>query len=284
MTSDGTRPSLTALVLGQAVVAAARFEHLAKRGREGSRVFLGSLAGEALAAEELERLTVRLYATAPEDYSSGSLYDWEAALFARELPAPPASVLVTAAGSGREARVLSGQGYAVDALEPVPAMAAACAGVPGIGTVLRATHDDLVGAVEGRGGVAAALAARRYDAVVVGWGSFTHVLGRTRQRRLLAACDRLAPSGPVLISFFARGKRAPPRTRARALGVRVGQALAARRGLEPKGLQIGFAWHLGFTHQYTAEEIDELAAEIGRTAEVGMTPYGHAVLRPSKPV
>jgi hypothetical protein len=272
---------LAATILGHVMVASARLDHAAARNRDRWRVFLYGLASEALSTDELEALTIRLYGHAPNRYTSRTLHDWEAALFARELPAPPASVLVTAAGSGREARVLVERGYKVEALEPVPAMAASCASVPGVGAVWTADHDDLVAAVETRTGPAAALADRRFDAVIVGWGSFTHILTRERQRRLLAACDRLAPSGPVLISFFTRGEGLGRRPRAFEAGARLGRRLAARRGVAPKDQWIGFAWHLGFTYPYTAEEIEGLAAGVGRTADVAMTPYGHAALRPT---
>lgn len=282
MTHDGPRSDLTAVVLGRALVGAARFERAAAQHRERWRSFLCGLFSAALDAEELEALTVDLYGIAPGRYGSRSLFDWEAALFERELPPPPARVLVTAAGSGREIRALLERGYAVDALEPVPSMAAACAAVPGVGAVVTGTHRDLIDSVEGLAGAAAALAARRYDAVVVGWGSLTHILSRDEQHRLLAACDRLAPSGPVLVSFFASGEWSGRRPRAFEAGARLGRALATRRGIAAKDVGIGFAWHLGFTHAYAPGEIEELAAGVGRTAVVVTTPYGHAALRPGR--
>lgn len=275
---------LAAGTVERAVVTTARAEHLCARYRERWRAFLCGLASESLSVDELDALTVRLYALAPGLYGRRSLEAWEAAMFDRALPPAPARVLVTAAGSGREARALIAEGYLVDCLEPVPAMAEACAAVEGIGDVWTASHSDLVTAVEQGGGPAAALADRRFDAIVVGWGSFTHVLSRDRQHRLLAACDRLAPSGPIFVSFFARAQGTSRQTRSLELGSRLGRRLAAGRGLERGDLQIGLAWHLGFTHALTTEEIEALAVALGRTAEIDMSPYGHAVLRPARPV
>jgi hypothetical protein len=280
MTGGGPKADLTGLILGGGLLAAARLEHAAARGRDRRRAFLNGLVSEALDTAELETLTVRLYERAPGRYGSQLLTDWESAMFAGALPSPPARILVTAAGSGREVRALVERDYEVDALEPVPVMAATCAAIPGVGAVWTATHDDLIDAVERRSGPVAELADQRFDAVIVGWGSFTHVLSREGQRRLLAVCDRLAPRGPILLSFFAQGEGLSRRVRAFEAGARLGRRLAARRGSAPKELQIGFVWHLGFTHAFTPDEIEALAVAVRRTAEVTMTPYGHAVLRP----
>lgn len=277
--TDGDLGGWPRFLTGLAVACAWR-DSLVLRNRERARSFMRGLLTEALSIEELEELTVRLYDRAAGQYSGQSVQDWENAMFDRWLPPAPAHILVTAAGSGREARALIARGHAVDALEPTPGMAATCAAVPGIGMVVRATHKDLVAAVARGGGPATPLAERRYDAVLVGWGSFTHVLSREGQVRLLTACDRLAPSGPILLSFFARGRDGRRRVRAFAAGTRLGRRVGASRGTTSKALEIDLIWHLGFTHACAADEIAELAASMGRVAETTITPYGHAVLRP----
>jgi hypothetical protein len=269
-------------ILGNLTLAAVRADRAFMLGRERGRSFLRGLATEALTADELENVMVRFYTRGPRRFSGSALKDWESLMLDRWLPKPPARVLVTAAGSGREARALIARGYAVDALEPVPGMAAACAAVPGIGVVVQATHEDLARAVGGGGGPAAPLSDRRYDAVLVGWGSFPHVLSRDGQLRLLATCDRLTPSGPILLSFFARVRTPDERLRAFGAGVSVGRRLAASRGGMPKEFDIGFAWNVGFTHPSTADEIGVLASSLDRVAETVLTPYGHAVLRPTR--
>jgi hypothetical protein len=267
-------------LLERVALASARVDLAATRQRERWRAFMRGLLTEALDTGELEALTVRLYEHGPSSFAGSSTQPWEEKMFDEWLPAPPARVLVTAAGSGREARALIARGYAVDALEPVPGMAAACAAVPGIGAVVQATHEDLARAVAGGGGPAAPLGDRRYDAVLVGWGSFTHVLSRHGQESLLRACDRLAPSGPILLSFFARHGGPASRSAALRAGTALGRRVAAQRRLPARDLEVGLAWNLGFTHALTEDEIAALAEGLRRRSEMVAEPYGHAVMRP----
>ncbi len=136
--TDGDLGGWPRFLTGLAVACAWR-DSLVLRNRERARSFMRGLLTEALSIEELEELTVRLYDRAAGQYSGQSVQDWENAMFDRWLPPAPAHILVTAAGSGREARALIARGHAVDALEPTPGMAATCAAVPGIGMVVRAT-------------------------------------------------------------------------------------------------------------------------------------------------
>jgi len=268
-----------ARILEALALTSARADLAAGRARERWRSFMQGLLTQALSAPELEALTVRFYAVGPTTFAGSSTYPWEERMFDEWLPSPPAHVLVTAAGSGREARALLARDYTVDALEPVPAMAAACAAVPGIGEVAQATHEDLIRAVDGDRGPAVALARRRYDAVLLGWGAFTHVLSSTGQARLLGACDRLAPTGPILLSFFARGGGPRRSSRAARTGAALGHRLATDRRVLELDLDVGLAWNLGFTHACSEGEIRALGERLGRTTEWVAEPYGHAVLR-----
>lgn len=266
-------------LLGEVTLAAVQVDRALMRGRERGRSFVRGLMTEALSPEELEELMVQFYVRGPNRFTRAALEEWEAQMFDRWLPPPPAKVLVTAAGSGREARALVERGYAVDALEPVPAMAATCAALEGVDTVVCATHEDLIAAVADGRGPARALTQRDYDAVLVGWGSLNHIFSRERQVSLLSACDRLASSGPVLISFFARRRPPAERERALAAGRCIGRCFRAARKGSSIELDVSFAWNVGFTHPYTVAEIEGLASSIGRVAETELTPYGHAVLR-----
>jgi hypothetical protein len=68
-------------------------------------------------------------------YARKQSYDWvleglapfEKEAISRHFPAPPATVLIGAAGAGREALALARQGYGVIAFEPIPALAASLA-------------------------------------------------------------------------------------------------------------------------------------------------------------
>ena len=46
------------------------------------------------------------------------------------------------------------------------------------------------------------LAKAHVDAVLVGWGSYTHLLRTARRVRFLESLRGICPGGPVLLSFF----------------------------------------------------------------------------------
>ena len=139
----------------------------------------------------------------PSVISRGSIRGNRAWL-ARRLPPAPGRLLVGAAGSGREAAALQGLGYDVVALEPSDRAARHCEGrlEPG-STVLRASYRELVAAVlDGTPSRLSLTSNDRFDAVLLGWGSFGHVLRQEQRHRLLEACDVLCPEGPILLSVF----------------------------------------------------------------------------------
>lgn len=49
------------------------------------------------------------------------------------------------------------------------------------------------------------LAKDQVDAVLVGWGSYTHLLRTARRVRFLESLRAICPGGPVLLSFFVAG-------------------------------------------------------------------------------
>jgi hypothetical protein len=122
------------------------------------------------------------------------------------------------------------------------------------------------------------LSHRAYDAVILGWGSLTHVLEDAERRALLRACDQLVGNGPILASFWL-GRQAAIRSRALTLGAAMGRRLAALRGISasvPPG-QV-FRTHAGFAHEFTLEEIEALAADCGRRVRWGRDGYPHITL------
>jgi hypothetical protein len=268
-------------VLASATLAWARFNRAVDRAQTAAQQAASGFLGSALTTSELQDLCVRLYGAAPGEYAAKrGLETWEEAWYDASLPAPPATVLVTAAGSGREAAALVARGYTVDALEPEPGFAAACAALPGVRHVVASGHDELARAVlDGAGGPAVVFSGRSYDAVIIGWGSFTHVLDQTSRLRLVETASRLAPAGPVLLSFFAAGPHRPPRSRAGSLGRLAGSRVARlRRTMPGAGPDDRIFWHLGFTHSFSPDEIEVLALASGRRSDYQASPYGHATL------
>lgn len=235
-------------------------------GDEGARVLAGvrdglwGFLGGVLSADEKSRLGVELY-DASDEYRASPRHDWEDAWLRRWLPPAPARVLVGAAGAGREVIFLRGGRYEVTALEPSAALAGACrAGAPG-SRVIEARYEDVAA---GR-----ALAGERFDAVLLGLGSLSHVLDAPSRIDLVGALARMCDRGPVLASVLA-----PPRSRGDVTtwsggrAARMGRALArpirAARHLpdvEPGEVVFG---GLGFARLFTRRELCALGDAAGR--------------------
>ncbi len=226
------------------------------------------LFSSALTTEEQSAVSIAVYGAAFARQPRRGLFDWEKSWFARRLPAPPARVLVGAAGLGPEVLHLVEGGYAVDALEPARGAGSACAAL-GAETVIAARYEDLSCAVlDGSGGAASPLAKKRYDAVVIGWASLSHVLDPGERLRLLQACHRLAPRGPILASFLELAKNHAGSGRARAGGAALGGLVRRARGLNRYRTEdvaaVAFGSWFGFIHLFTAEEIEDLGRRISR--------------------
>lgn len=236
--------------------------------RQAALEAAGGFFASALTMEEQSAVSIGVYDAAFGRLPRRGLADWEKSWFARRLPAPPARVLVGAAGLGPEVLHLVEGGYAVDALEPARGAGSACAAL-GAESVIAARYEDLARAVlDGSEGPASALAKQRYDAVIIGWGSLSHVLDPRQRLRLLLACDRLAPRGPILASFLELVKNHAEPGRARATGSALGRLVRRTRGLGPCRVEdvdaVGFGSWFGFIHLFTAEEVEDLGRRISR--------------------
>jgi hypothetical protein len=206
-----------------------------------------------------------LYARATR-YSQGSAHN-ESGLFAFEreaielaFPAAPATILVGACGRGREIFALLEHGYRIAAAyDPVEPFIDALREDPRLFEM----RDRLcVGAhqsVKSLPLFRELSEAGPVDAVVVGWGSYTHLRGAARRVEFLRTLRTLCPSGPVLLSFYAEGggePEAPARLRAR-LRRFFGTTSAM---VEPgDGINRG----QGATHRFTEEAFAREAAEAG---------------------
>ena len=154
-------------------------------------------------------LTAAVYARQHTYFPGGhrfrsGLFPWEKKAFDSPLFPRSGRVLIGAAGAGRELVALVERGFDVVAFDPCAPFADAARGVadPTKTTVIHASYGDLVAAAEGRGGpLVAAVAGAPFDAVVLGWGSLSHVLPSSERTSLLRAVRALAPSAPVLTSF-----------------------------------------------------------------------------------
>src|SRR5262249_36740077 len=131
-----------------------------------------------------------------------SLFAFEKRTIPRPSPPPPATVLIGAAGGGREAFALARRGYQVVAFEPSQSVAASMA------TACREPRiETLVGRYEGLPFVSSLaeppvvvdLRSRApFDAAILGWISFSHLRSDERSIETLRQIGALT-IGPILV-------------------------------------------------------------------------------------
>jgi SAM-dependent methyltransferase len=210
----------------------------------------------------------------------GGLTSWESALL--EHPAVPRSgrVLLAGAGGGRELLALGNRGYEVFAFEPSEELRQ---GAVEVASRFRGSccvggkYADLMRAPEGVGPLACATPP--FDLVCFGWGSFTHLLNRAEQLAALRAARTLAPTAPLVLSFWVHWPQTGSRTeRARA---RVRALLSRLSGRALTG-NLDFDSRAGFGYCFAREEFEKLAADAGYSVEVYEdTGFPHALLLPA---
>ena len=242
------------------------------RARAALHRAAGAFLAAALTSEERSRLTIHLYnAHRPyRELGDNTLEPWERSWFARRLPPPPARVLIGACGDGREAKPLLEEGFEVDAFEPAAALAGVAARrLAGRGRVASFRYEDLSRAVLDGAATADGFAKERYEAVILGAGSLTHMIDAGERRRLVRALDRLCPRGPILASFWRADQPAPswrPPGRLARGSHAIGRAVARARGIrEPGGIALTFGRHYGFAYAFDPPELGELASLVGRS-------------------
>jgi hypothetical protein len=165
-----------------------------------------------------------------------SLFAFEERTIARYFPPQPATVLVGAAGGGREAFALARRGYQVVAFEPSRVLAAsmARAGDSRIEALIGRYEDLPVVRSLAEPPVTVDLRSRaRFDAAVMGWVSFSHLRSDERCMEALRQIGDLT-IGPILVS-----------------------------GHPGVGSSIGFSVHMGYYRSFTSAEIGALAERAG---------------------
>jgi hypothetical protein len=233
--------------------------------------------------EERSALTVAIYddraVYLPGGKRHGGLFDWEVKLIANRRFPKTGKILLGAAGGGRELHALTRIGYEVHGFEPAPQLLAGAMRsiqAPGRGKVLAGDYRALIDAQHG--GPLGELAAERYDAAILGWGSYSHVLDRDTRIALLRAVKILCPTGPVIVSFipkhFGGGEVTPW-----LLAVRKVMPLIARG--DPRSDLI-FDPTAGFFVIFSRKALAAEAGEAGYELAVhGESPDGHAMLVPA---
>ena len=253
----------------------AKIDGWVERARNAGQNLLGGFLSEALDVEEQSAIGPLVYDA--RDTVHEGLFDWEETWLAARLPPAPALVLVGAAGGGREAVVLAQRGYHVTAFDPREEGSTRCRTRLGEGaTVVTTSYEALARAVlDGERNEASPIAALRFDAVLLGWGSFGHVLDARERERLLDALVRVCPEGPILASF-PLAKADGREGRMERGGRWVGRRLGALRSVGPhQPRRLFYGSHYGFVAMLSRDEITALGRRVGRETLWGSGAYPH---------
>ena len=234
---------------------------------------IGALCTAALGEDEKTELTRFCYQSSYHllDGETGALFPWEHDWFTAELPPAPASILVPAAGGGREMVALENMGYAVYGFDP------AVQDSPNRNGVVRGSFRDLL---THRGGHLQLPGAfeKPVDAIVFGWGSLSHLYTAEARRTVLHAATECCPNGPVLLSYWAE---TDAHRTSRALNAMrtLGQGIARVRGMNTEGaLACDFTPNAGLATHVSSQELMSYAEELSRRIRFGTGAYAHATL------
>lgn len=249
--------------------------------------FLGGAALAGMDSEELKVLTSHIY-DSMGDLWQESLFEWEKKWFEQYLGPGVDKLLIGGAGAGREVKYFLEQNKEIVAFDGSPRLArlgkkkysdtSTC-------VFLSLTYEDLFyatssDAAKGRGLV---MDMGPYDAVLLGWGSFTHLTTHTDRVALLSFLREICPSGPVLLSFWMADSQEDV--------IRSGQADRLGRRLGAVIAGAGDKWQAerrwdkvsclgGFGHYFTEEEIRQISQDAGYKVAYLSTSGGkpHATL------
>jgi hypothetical protein len=226
---------------------------------------------DAAELDDARELTAWRYARMPDYlqpwHRESGLFDFEQRAIERFFPAAPAHLLVHGAGGGRETHVLLERGYRVTAAEPVGALVAAARAA--LGERATVVHAGLE---------ASDCEALRgpFDAVIIGWSAYGHLVDRATRVRVLQSLRRACPRGPVLLSW----REGPmPGLRGAAHTVAGGAGRAASES--PRAVSHFGLFHAVLDEARLRDEAHEAGYTLAAYGSYGDSGYPHAVLQPN---
>lgn len=229
----------------------------------------GALLGAA-SSDLLHEVDARYYSTqsqyTDDGYNTSGLFGWEQELVEAHFPTG-GHVAVAGAGGGREVLALLERGYEVTGYECNPRL------VEAANSLLDARgHPRVVRVAPRDCWVEDGL---RFDALVVGWGAYMLMTGRSRRVAFLrGARAQLGPGGPILLSFYDRSGDSPYFKAVR----KVGNSIRWLRGAE--WLTAGDALAPNYVHYFTEQDLGAELREAGLALVAYQAgDYGRAVAR-----
>lgn len=251
-------------VLVRLIYSALKIQRFLYNGLTRLKEFISGLSFSLLSPEGLFYLTTMVY-NAKKGNENKGLFEWESEWFENDLPDPPARLLVGGAGAGREVKVLIKKGYYIVAFDPAARYVEKAKQEnteKNCLAYLTGSYEDLLNEHSGNSTMNQAVHTYGpYDAVILGWGSFTHISETHMRVALLQKLKQLCPQGPVLISFWMReNSEATGRKKAFKLGYRIGHHFNKRgekmTDLPSEGDDITL--HAGYGHFFSMPEIKQL--------------------------
>lgn len=226
-------------------------------------IWLGLLTREDLHAVAQAAYRSRSKYRAVE-YNRRGLWEWESRAI-DEYFADSKRLLVAAAGGGREVLALRRRGLDVDGFEAHPDLvcfANEFLQQEGHGNGIRLALWDECPPYE-----------RVYDGVIVGWGAYMHIRGKSKRVKLLRALRQRVQTGSPILLSFSTTERIPAKMR-----VATWIANVLSRPLGHDRVELGDWLEPAFKHYFTEEKIDEELGDAGfELVYFGTDDSGHAV-------
>jgi hypothetical protein len=160
-----------------------------------------------VAPSDRTALTIAIYQQqtmyqAGQPFFSRGLFEWERQLFHHPYFPRTGDILVPAAGGGRELSWFLDRGYAVAGFDPAPALASSWNLAHPNHPMFVASYADLSQMLQSKSGPLSSLSTRSFDAIVLGWGSLSHIIEEEERRRLFLSLRRQYPKAVVAVSFL----------------------------------------------------------------------------------
>jgi len=225
----------------------------------------------AFETQTLKHLTERQYTTweryQSSEYNLSGLFRWEELVLDRFFK-ECRSILVGASGGGREILALSRRGFDVDAFECSETLRRSSRCLlhrEGVKVRIVPSHAD---AVPEELGI--------YGGLVMGWGGYTHIIGRNARVLFLRQFRKhVKPGGPLLLSFFARSEQ----SRRLYWVCKIARLIRVLRGSR-EVVELGDTLDRTFDHHFTRAEIRKEIEDAGfEFVYFSAVPYAHIVGR-----
>ena len=196
-----------------------------------------------------------------DKYNESGLFEWEKVMISKHFT-KVRSILLIAAGGGREVIALSKMGFEIDSYECNPSL------IEFGNDLLEKNKINSRIRYLSRNSVPGEV--RKYDAVIIGWGAYSLISGSKKRISFLSSLYPFLQEGSVLmVSFIYLGKR----TTKEKIIKNVSDFLRFFRGINRR--EIGDRLVPNFIHYFTEEEVrSELIRSEFRVIEYSATDYG----------